>query len=75
MFIQVNNLDDDDEDNSNSNDDLLSTLYGVSVVMSLPANPGDASSSPRSGRCARKKEGNGNLSQYSCLGNPMDRGA
>jgi len=75
VFIQVNNLDDDDEDNSNSNDDLLSTLYGGSVVMSLPANVGDAGLIPRSGRCTGKKEGNGNLSQYSCLGNPMGRGA
>ena len=42
----------------------------------LPANAGDtgdASSVPCSGRSSG--EGNGNPLQYSCLGNPMDRGA
>ena len=34
---------------------------------------GDVSSIPGSGRSPR--EGNGNLLQYSCLENPMDRGA
>jgi len=34
---------------------------------------GDLGSIPGSGRSPR--EGNGNLFQYSCLGNPMDRGA
>ena len=41
-----------------------------------PANAGDAgdaSSIPVSERPS--KEGNGNPLQYSCLGNPMDRGA
>ena len=47
-----------------------------SVVKNPPANAGDAEDScliPGSGRSPR--EGNGNLLQYSCLGNPMDRGA
>ena len=38
-----------------------------------PANTGDLGSIPGSGRCPG--EGNGNPLQYSCLGNPMDRGA
>ena len=45
---------------------------GGSVVKNLPANAGDAGSIPGSGR---SPEGNGNPLQYSCLGNPMDRGA
>ena len=36
-------------------------------------NAGDPGSIPRSGGSPR--EGNGNPLQYSCLGNPMDRGA
>ena len=36
-------------------------------------NAGDSGSIPESGRSPG--EGNGNLLQYSCLGNPMDRGA
>ena len=54
--------------------------YGTSqvvlVVKNPPANAGDARDSgliPGSGRSAG--EGNGNPFQYSCLGNPMDRGA
>ena len=46
---------------------------GGSVVDSLPANAGDAGSSPGLGRSPGK--GNGNTLQYSCLGNPMERGA
>ena len=38
-----------------------------------PANTGDMGSIPGSGRSPG--EGNGNLLQYSCLENPMDRGA
>ena len=38
-----------------------------------PANAGDAGSSPGSERSPG--EGNGNPFQYSCLGNPVDRGA
>ena len=40
---------------------------------SPPANEGDVSSIPGSGRSLR--EGNGNPPQYSCLGNSIDRGA
>ena len=46
------------------------------MVKNLPANAGDmrdAGSIPGSGRSTG--EGNGNPLQYSCLGNPMDRGA
>ena len=42
----------------------------------LPANGGDAGdvgSIPGSGRSPREEDGN--ALQYSCLGNPMDRGA
>ena len=46
---------------------------GGSEVQESTANAGDAGSIPRSGRSPR--EGNGNPLQYSCLGNPMDRGA
>ena len=48
-----------------------------SVVKNLPANAGspagDMGSIPGLGRSPG--EGNGNPLQYSCLGNPMDRGA
>ena len=46
---------------------------GGSVVKNLPANAGDVGSIPGSGRSPG--EGNGNPLQYSCLENPMDRGA
>ena len=39
----------------------------------MPANAGDLDSIPGSGRSPG--EGNGNLLQYSCLGNHKDRGA
>ena len=44
-----------------------------SVVKNLSASARDLSSIPGSGRSPG--EGNGNPLQYSCLGNPMDRGA
>ena len=44
-----------------------------SVVKNLPVNAGDAGLIPGLGRSRR--EGNGNLLQYSCLENPTDRGA
>ena len=46
---------------------------GGSVVRNPPAKAGDTDSIPGSGR----SPGGGNDSslQYSCLGNPMDRGA
>ena len=43
-----------------------------SVVKNLPANAGDVSSIPGWGRSPG--EGNDNPLQYSCHGNPMDRG-
>ena len=46
---------------------------GGSVVKNPPANAGDSGSIPGSGRYPG--EGNGNPLQYSCLRNPMDRGA
>ena len=45
----------------------------VLVVKNPPANPGDLSSIPGSGRSPG--EGNGNPLQYSCLEDPLDRGA
>jgi len=45
---------------------------GGSAVKNPPANAGDVGSIPGSGRSPG--EGNGNPLQYSCLGNPMDRG-
>ena len=42
------------------------------VVKNPPANSGDTGSIPGSGRSPG--EGNSNLFQYSCLGNPIDRG-
>ena len=44
-----------------------------SAVKNPPANAGDACSIPGPGRSPG--EGNGNLLQYSCLGNPIDSGA
>ena len=45
----------------------------VLVVKNLPANAGDVSSIPGLGRSAGV--GNADPLQYSCLGNPTDRGA
>ena len=52
---------------------LAQGFPGGSVIKNLPANAGGTGSSPGSGRFPG--EGNGNLLQYSCLGNPMGRGA
>ena len=46
---------------------------GRSVVKYPPASAGDADLIPGSG--SSPGEGNSNPPQYSCLGNPMDRGA
>ena len=46
------------------------------MVKNLPAKAGDAGDSgliPGSGRVPQRRHGN--PLQYSCLGNPMDRGA
>ena len=49
---------------------------GGSVVKNLPANAGDARDlGTISGLGRFPGVGNGNPSQYSCLKNPMDRGA
>ena len=55
---------------------LHGVFVGGSVVKNPPANAGDAGDSsliPGSGRSSGG--GNGNLLQYSCLVNLMDRGA
>ena len=46
---------------------------GGSVVKNVPTNAGDTGSIPDLGRSPGK--GNGNPLQYSCLENPMNRGA
>ena len=46
---------------------------GGSVAENVPADAGDVSLISGSGRSPG--EGNGYSLQYSCLGNPMDRGA
>ena len=43
------------------------------MVNNSPARAGDVGWIPGSGRCSG--EGNGNPLQYSCLENPIDRGA
>ena len=52
---------------------IVMGLPSSSWVKNPPANVGDPGSIPGSGRFPG--EGNGNLLQYSCLGNPMDWGA
>ena len=52
---------------------ILTGFPGGSVAKNPPTNAGDAGSIPVSGRSPG--EGNGNPLKYSCLGNPMDRGA
>ena len=55
---------------------LIRASHVVLLVKNPPANAGDArdmSSIPGSGRFPG--EGNGNTIQYSCLENPIDRGA
>ena len=51
----------------------LTGFPGGSVVKNPPANAGDVGSIPGLGRSLG--EGNVNPLQYSCLENPMDRGA
>ena len=46
---------------------------GGSGVKNLSANAGDSGLIPGSGKCPGR--GNGNPFQYSCLGNPRERGA
>jgi len=51
----------------------MEVFPGGSVVKNLPVSAGDADLIPESGKTPGKR--NGNLLQYACLGNPMDRGA
>ena len=51
----------------------LQGFPGGTVLENPPANAGDSGLIPGSGRFPEK--GNGNPFQYSCLGNPMDKGA
>jgi len=48
-------------------------IPGGTVAKNLPINVGDSGSNPRLGRSLGVR--NGNSVQYSCLGNPTDRGA
>ena len=55
---------------------MLKLILSISILgfpWWLSGNAGDAVSIPGSGRSPG--EGNGNPLQYSCLGNPMDKGA
>ena len=52
---------------------IIGGLPGGSVVKNPPANSGDMGLVPGSGRSPGER--NGHPFQYSCLGNPMDRGA
>ena len=51
---------------------LFKGFPGGSGVKNPPANAGGADLTPGSGRSPGEE--NGNPLQYSCLGNPMDRG-
>ena len=51
----------------------LKPLSFVSMMKGTDGNAGDMGSIPVWGRSSGK--GNGNPLQYSCLGNPIDRGA
>ena len=51
---------------------MLPASLVAQSVKNLPAMQRDLGSVPRLGRASG--EGNGNSLQYSCLGNPMDRG-
>ena len=62
------------QDTSQIGIDLLCNMFpGGSAVKNQPANAGDSDLIVRSGRSPG--EVNGNRLQYSCLKNPMDRGA
>ena len=52
---------------------IMQGFPGDSVIKNLPANAGDVGLIPGSGRSSG--EGNGNPLQYSCMGNPIDRGS
>ena len=59
-------------ENTQGGDDI-SGFLGGSVVKKLPANAGDIGVIPELRRSPG--EGNGSPLQYSCLENPLDRGA
>ena len=66
----------EDIDYQQAHETVRHCFPGAAVVGNLPANAGDegdSSSIPGSGRSPGV--GNVNLLQYSCLENPMDRGA
>ena len=52
---------------------MTDSIPGGSDIKASAYNSGDLGSIPRSGRSP--EEGNGNPLHYSCLENPMDRGA
>ena len=52
---------------------IMDIFPSGSMVKNPPANTGDPGSIPGSGKYPG--EGNGNPPQYSCLEDPMDRGA
>ena len=52
---------------------MIDTILGFPGVKNPPANAGEEGLNPGSGRSSLG-EGNGNPLQFSCLGNPMDRG-
>ena len=52
---------------------LYMGFLGGSVIKNTPAHAGDIGLIP--GLRSSPGEGNGNSLQYSCLGNPIDRGA
>ena len=54
-------------------DFIIFIEFGGSDSKESACSAGDLGSIPESGRCPG--EGNGNPLQYSCLENPMDRGA
>ena len=67
--------DDDDGDDDGKDDSNKDHAWASLVAQTVESacNAGDLGSIPGSGRSPG--EGNGNPLQYSCLGNPMDRGA
>ena len=55
---------------------IFRTVFDATVVKNPPANAGDTRDVGSIPGLERSPgEGNGNPFQYSCLGNPMDRGA
>ena len=61
------------ESKNYSNVERVAGFPGGSAVRNTPANAGDMGSIPGLGRSP--EEGKGDSLQYSCLGNPINRGA